>query len=54
MVINRGRVLNKNSNFFSTMNRIIFMVLGSVLVSIGLEIFLIPNNIIDGGIVIKP
>ncbi|WP_297429272.1 YitT family protein [Clostridium sp.] len=25
------------------------MVLGSILVSIGLEIFLIPNNIIDGG-----
>ncbi|WP_212903699.1 YitT family protein [Clostridium polyendosporum] len=27
------------------------MLLGSALVSIGLEIFLIPNNIIDGGIV---
>ncbi|GIM28951.1 membrane protein [Clostridium polyendosporum] len=43
--------MNKNNNFFSTMNRIIFMLLGSALVSIGLEIFLIPNNIIDGGIV---
>ncbi|EKQ57445.1 MAG: hypothetical protein A370_00817 [Clostridium sp. Maddingley MBC34-26] len=30
-------------------NKILFMVLGSILVSIGLEIFLIPNNIIDGG-----
>ena len=29
--------------------RILLMVLGSILVSIGLEIFLIPNNIIDGG-----
>ncbi|NFK76866.1 YitT family protein, partial [Clostridium botulinum] len=25
------------------------MILGAILVSIGLEIFLIPNNIIDGG-----
>lgn len=29
----------------------IFLFLGSVLVSVGLEIFLIPNNIIDGGVV---
>lgn len=31
--------------------RIPFLILGSALASIGLEIFLIPNNIIDGGIV---
>lgn len=29
----------------------IFIILGSALVSVGLEIFLVPNNIIDGGIV---
>jgi len=33
------------------LRRIIFMLIGSVLFSVGLEIFLVPNNIIDGGIV---
>ena len=31
--------------------RYFFMFLGSILAAIGLEIFLVPNNIIDGGIV---
>ncbi len=31
--------------------RVLFMTLGAVLVSLGLEEFLIPNNIIDGGVV---
>lgn len=31
--------------------RIVFMTLGALLASIGLEVFLIPNNIIDGGVV---
>jgi uncharacterized membrane-anchored protein YitT (DUF2179 family) len=31
--------------------RIFFLALGAALVSVGLEIFLVPNNIIDGGIV---
>ncbi|AQS11078.1 hypothetical protein CLOBY_32280 [Clostridium saccharobutylicum] len=39
----------KDNNIFSTVSRIIFLILGSILVSIGLETFLIPNNIIDGG-----
>ncbi|GGA13502.1 membrane protein [Paenibacillus marchantiophytorum] len=33
------------------LRRILFMIFGSGLVSVGLEIFLVPNNIIDGGIV---
>jgi uncharacterized membrane-anchored protein YitT (DUF2179 family) len=33
------------------LKRIIGIFLGALLVSIGLEIFLVPNNIIDGGIV---
>lgn len=33
------------------LKRVLFIGLGAVLVSIGLEIFLIPNKIIDGGIV---
>lgn len=31
--------------------RLIFLLLGASLVSVGLEIFLVPNNIIDGGVV---
>ncbi|MFC5452929.1 YitT family protein [Paenibacillus aestuarii] len=33
------------------LRRIVFMLIGSALFSVGLEIFLVPNNIIDGGIV---
>ncbi|MCX7569779.1 YitT family protein [Tumebacillus sp. DT12] len=33
------------------LKRILFITLGALLVSVGLEIFLIPNHIIDGGIV---
>ena len=40
----------KYKHIFSTINKFLLMMLGSVLASIGLEIFLIPNNIIDGGI----
>ncbi|MCZ8520170.1 MULTISPECIES: YitT family protein [Paenibacillus] len=36
------------SKFF---RRTVFMTMGSIFVSVGLEIFLVPNNIIDGGIV---
>jgi uncharacterized membrane-anchored protein YitT (DUF2179 family) len=32
------------------LRRIVFLLLGAGMVSVGLEIFLIPNNIIDGGI----
>lgn len=39
----------KANNILVNASRVLFMILGSVLVSIGLEIFLIPNNIIDGG-----
>lgn len=33
------------------LKRIFFLLIGASLVSVGLEIFLVPNNIIDGGIV---
>lgn len=33
------------------LRRVMFMIIGSALVSVALEIFLVPNNIIDGGIV---
>lgn len=32
-------------------NRYVFLLIGSILAAVGLEIFLIPNKIIDGGIV---
>jgi uncharacterized membrane-anchored protein YitT (DUF2179 family) len=41
----------KYHNIFAIANKVFFMILGSILVSVGLEIFLIPNNIIDGGVV---
>ncbi|SFF29404.1 Uncharacterized membrane-anchored protein YitT, contains DUF161 and DUF2179 domains [Paenibacillus catalpae] len=33
------------------LRRVLFITLGAALVSVGLEIFLVPNHIIDGGIV---
>ena len=41
----------KSHNILTTANRMVFLMLGSLLVSVGLEIFLIPNNIIDWGVV---
>lgn len=40
--------MNKIKKIFSTY---FFMLIGSLLAAIGLEIFLVPNNVIDGGIV---
>jgi uncharacterized membrane-anchored protein YitT (DUF2179 family) len=44
-----GTKHKKISKFDFTM-RVIFLFVGALLVSVGLEIFLVPNNIIDGGI----
>jgi uncharacterized membrane-anchored protein YitT (DUF2179 family) len=41
---------NKYNHIITAVYKVVLMVIGSVLASIGLEIFLIPNNIIDGGI----
>ncbi|MFT9057285.1 MAG: YitT family protein, partial [Ethanoligenens sp.] len=30
--------------------RVLFVLLGAALYSVGLEIFLVPNNVIDGGV----
>lgn len=40
----------KQNDILINFSRVLFMVLGSILAAMGLEIFLIPNNIIDGGI----
>jgi uncharacterized membrane-anchored protein YitT (DUF2179 family) len=45
------KVVKKQNNFYTYFGKVFFMVLGATLASVGLEIFLIPNNIIDGGIV---
>src|SRR5471030_1419429 len=48
----RGRnyMQQKTNNILINISRVFFMILGSILAAMGLEIFLIPNNIIDGGI----
>jgi uncharacterized membrane-anchored protein YitT (DUF2179 family) len=40
----------KYNDVLSIVSRVVFMMLGSVLAAVGLEIFLIPNNVIDGGV----
>lgn len=44
-------LIKKFKGIYSRIGKVFFMMLGASLASIGLEIFLIPNNIIDGGIV---
>ncbi|MTK12769.1 MAG: YitT family protein [Clostridiaceae bacterium] len=43
-------MIKKYRNKFVFIFRVLLIMLGATLASIGLEIFLIPNNIIDGGI----
>jgi Uncharacterized conserved protein len=40
----------KYNKYFKIVSRIFFMTFGSALAAIALEIFLIPNNVIDGGV----
>ncbi|AET66009.1 hypothetical protein Desor_0293 [Desulfosporosinus orientis DSM 765] len=42
---------NKKQSIKFILKKFLFLFLGSALAGIGLEIFLIPNNVIDGGIV---
>lgn len=44
--------MNKvNYSILRTVYKFFLLFIGSVIASVGLEIFLVPNNIIDGGIV---
>jgi len=43
--------LNREKSTYNIIKRILFLFLGSVLAAVGLEIFLVPNNVIDGGII---
>ncbi|BCJ97180.1 YitT family protein [Anaerocolumna chitinilytica] len=44
-------MIQNKHNYLSTVFRILMIITGACFSSIGLEIFLIPNNIIDGGII---
>lgn len=44
-------MVKKNNTTWKTINKFLCLFIGSILAAIGLEIFLIPNNIIDGGVV---
>ena len=44
-------MLSRKQWFQKIFKKILFLMMGSALAGVGLEIFLIPNNVIDGGIV---
>jgi uncharacterized membrane-anchored protein YitT (DUF2179 family) len=52
-VINHRRdaMTKKHHSIWRTIRKYIFLLAGTILAAAGLEFFLIPNNIIDGGIV---
>lgn len=43
--------MTKRNQVLREIRRYVFLLLGSVMAATGLEIFLIPNNLIDGGVV---
>ena len=45
------RKLTKKELFFTYLSKIFFLTLGPFIAAFALEVFLVPNNIIDGGIV---
>ena len=45
------RKLTKKEKFFSWLNKLFFLTVGPFIAAFALEVFLVPNNIIDGGIV---
>lgn len=47
----QNQSLKKELSAMKIFKRILFILLGSALVSVGLELFMVPNNVIDGGIV---
>jgi uncharacterized membrane-anchored protein YitT (DUF2179 family) len=51
MAPTKGQTNHQKVPLFKFIKRVIFLGLGAALVSVGLEIFLVPNSIIDGGIV---
>jgi uncharacterized membrane-anchored protein YitT (DUF2179 family) len=48
---NAAKLTHQKLSVGKILKRILFILIGAALVSVGLEIFLVPNHIIDGGIV---
>ena len=44
-------MIQKRKKIYSIITKILFIIIGATLYSVGLEIFLIPNHLIDGGVV---
>lgn len=44
-------MIQKRKKIYSITTKILFIIIGATLYSVGLEIFLIPNHLIDGGVV---
>ena len=40
-----------NFSFWAIVNKVFFLTLGALVAAFAIECFLVPNNIIDGGIV---
>ncbi|MFC0213464.1 YitT family protein [Paenibacillus chartarius] len=47
---NENTIKHTRLSYAKLLRRILFLFLGACMVSVGLEIFLVPNSIIDGGI----
>jgi uncharacterized membrane-anchored protein YitT (DUF2179 family) len=43
--------MTKKKTIWRTLQKYLFLFVGSILAAVGLEFFLIPNNIIDGGVI---
>lgn len=49
--IEKAKKTHKKASKANLAKRILLIMLGAIFVGVGLEVFLVPNNIIDGGIV---
>ena len=43
--------MSKKKRFWSEASRFVLITLGAAIASVGLELFLVPNNILDGGVI---
>jgi uncharacterized membrane-anchored protein YitT (DUF2179 family) len=50
-VLSQAKKINKKQSKKKLFQRIIMVILGACIMAIGLELFLVPNKILDGGIV---
>jgi uncharacterized membrane-anchored protein YitT (DUF2179 family) len=50
-ILERPQVMHRKIPRKEMVKRVILITLGAIIMGVGLEIFLVPNNVIDGGIV---